>query len=103
MCEAIVLGCTEIPLLVTDATSPLPTLDSTRLLGTAAVRVSLGEEPFPHWRGGPFALKTQSKQSRASWPTTKLAGYKDQYCTKLSVRPLTDEVLDPLSLSEASS
>ena len=37
-CEAVVLGCTEIPLLVTPDASPLPTLDSTRLLAKAAVR-----------------------------------------------------------------
>ena len=36
-CDAVVLGCTEIPLLVNDANSPLPTLDSTRLLGRAAL------------------------------------------------------------------
>jgi aspartate racemase len=37
-CEAVVLGCTEIPLLVAPESSPLPTLDSTRLLARAAVR-----------------------------------------------------------------
>ena len=37
-CDAVVLGCTEIPLLVTPDDSPLPTLDSTRLLAKAAVR-----------------------------------------------------------------
>jgi aspartate racemase len=37
-CDAVVLGCTEIPLLVGDAHSPLPTLDSTRLLARAALR-----------------------------------------------------------------
>jgi aspartate racemase len=37
-CDAIVLGCTEIPLVINDANSPLPTLDSTRLLAEAAVR-----------------------------------------------------------------
>lgn len=37
-CDAVVLGCTEIPLLVSDATSPLPTLDSTRILARAALR-----------------------------------------------------------------
>ena len=37
-CDAVVLGCTEIPLLVTAESSPLPTLDSTRLLARAAVR-----------------------------------------------------------------
>lgn len=37
-CDAVVLGCTEIPLLVTPDASPLPTLDSTRLLAKAAVK-----------------------------------------------------------------
>ena len=37
-CDAVVLGCTEIPLLVTADSSPLPTLDSTRLLARAALR-----------------------------------------------------------------
>ena len=37
-CDAVVLGCTEIPLLVNDGNSPLPVLDSTRLLARAALR-----------------------------------------------------------------
>lgn len=37
-CEAAILGCTEIPLIIDDANSPLPTLDSTRLLARAALR-----------------------------------------------------------------
>jgi aspartate racemase len=37
-CDSVVLGCTEIPLLVSPDSSPLPTLDSTRLLARAAVR-----------------------------------------------------------------
>jgi aspartate racemase len=37
-CDAVVLGCTEIPLLVTPESSSLPVLDSTRLLAKAAVR-----------------------------------------------------------------
>ncbi|HTU54249.1 MAG TPA: amino acid racemase [Acetobacteraceae bacterium] len=37
-CDAVVLGCTEIPLITSDANSPLPTLDSTRLLARAALR-----------------------------------------------------------------
>ena len=36
-CDAVVLGCTEIPLLVTPESAPLPVLDSTRLLAKAAV------------------------------------------------------------------
>ena len=41
-CDAVVLGCTEIPLLMNDSNSPLPTLDSTRLLARAAVRHAIG-------------------------------------------------------------
>ena len=37
-CDAVVLGCTEIPLIMNDANSPLPTLDSTRLLARAALK-----------------------------------------------------------------
>jgi aspartate racemase len=37
-CDAVVLGCTEIPLVINDSNSPLPTLDSTRLLARAALR-----------------------------------------------------------------
>ena len=40
-CDAVVLGCTEIPLLVTAESSPLPTLDSTRLLAQSAVRKAI--------------------------------------------------------------
>ena len=40
-CDAVVLGCTEIPLIISDANSPLPTLDSTRLLARAALRRSI--------------------------------------------------------------
>jgi aspartate racemase len=36
-CDAIILGCTEIPLIINDTNSPLPTLDSTRLLALAAL------------------------------------------------------------------
>jgi aspartate racemase len=41
-CDAVVLGCTEIPLIMNDANSPLPTLDSTRLLARAALRRAVG-------------------------------------------------------------
>jgi aspartate racemase len=37
-CGAVILGCTEIPLTMNDTNSPLPTLDSTRLLAKAALR-----------------------------------------------------------------
>ena len=37
-CDAVVLGCTEIPLIINDDNSPLPTIDSTRSLARAALR-----------------------------------------------------------------
>lgn len=37
-CDAVILGCTEIPLIMHDGNSPLPTLDSTRLLARAALK-----------------------------------------------------------------
>ena len=40
--EAVVLGCTEIPLIIDDGNSPLPTLDATRLLARAALNRALG-------------------------------------------------------------
>lgn len=42
-CDAVVLGCTEIPLLVNDEVSSLPTLDSTRILARAAIRFALSK------------------------------------------------------------
>ena len=42
-CDAVVLGCTEIPLLVDPDDCPLPTLDSTRLLARAALQESVTE------------------------------------------------------------
>lgn len=44
----------ELPLLVTPDASPLPTLDSTRLLATAAFDVAVGNRPMPTWRAGPL-------------------------------------------------
>jgi aspartate racemase len=42
-CDAVILGCTEIPLIIDDDNSPLPTLDSTRLLARAALRRAVAE------------------------------------------------------------
>jgi aspartate racemase len=53
-CDAVALSCTEIPLLVTPEVSPLPTLDSTRLLAHAAVDAALAGRA-PAWRGGPLS------------------------------------------------
>ena len=53
-CDGVALVCTEIPLLVTADASPLPILDSTRLLARAAFEVCTGKRDFPAWRGGPI-------------------------------------------------
>lgn len=44
-CDAVVLGCTEIPLIISDANASLPTLDSTRLLARAALRAAVAQPP----------------------------------------------------------
>src|SRR6185369_2338744 len=54
-CDCVALVCTEIPLLITSDASPLPILDSTRLLARAAVDVAVGHRPLPEWRGGAVA------------------------------------------------
>ena len=46
-CDAVVLGCTEIPLLLAEADSPLPAIDSTRTLARAALREATRHLP-PH-------------------------------------------------------
>ena len=43
-CQAVVLGCTEIPLMINDENSPLPTLDSTRLLAQAALTAATEQD-----------------------------------------------------------
>jgi aspartate racemase len=52
-CDGVALVCTEIPMLVSGKDTPLPILDSTRLLARAAVDVATGAKPMPSWRGGP--------------------------------------------------
>ena len=49
--EAVILGCTEIPLIVSRDNSPLPVLDSTRLLAAGAVTEAL-EARSPEAAGG---------------------------------------------------
>ena len=43
-CDAVILGCTELPLIIDDRNSPLPILDSTRLLARAALRRAVEAE-----------------------------------------------------------
>ena len=41
-CDAVVLGCTELPLILNDEVSPIPALDSTRILARAAIKKAIG-------------------------------------------------------------
>jgi aspartate racemase len=43
-CDAVVLGCTEIPLIISNKNSPLPVLDSTRLLAWTALKRAVAED-----------------------------------------------------------
>lgn len=49
--DCVILGCTEIPLIVSDANSSLPVLDSTRLLAKYAVREAVNDRPLPSRNG----------------------------------------------------
>jgi len=44
--ECVILGCTEIPLIVTETNSPLPVIDSTRLLAKYAVTEAMSDQPI---------------------------------------------------------
>jgi aspartate racemase len=46
-CDAVILGCTEIPLIIGDSNSALPTLDSTRLLARAALHRAVAAPVSP--------------------------------------------------------
>lgn len=49
--ECVILGCTEIPLIVTPENSPLPTFDSTRLLAKYAIVEAVSQRPI-HIKSG---------------------------------------------------
>lgn len=63
-CDAVVLGCTEIPLIIDDSNSPLPILDSTRLLARAALQRAL------HGRAAPAEKISHAAQELGRSPTT---------------------------------
>lgn len=45
--QAVILGCTEIPIVVSDDNASLPTLDSTRLLARDAVALAMSDDALP--------------------------------------------------------
>lgn len=44
-CDAVILGCTELPLIMNDQNAPIPALDSTRLLARAALARAVAATP----------------------------------------------------------
>jgi aspartate racemase len=46
-CDAVILGCTEFPLVLDDSNAPLPMLDSTRLLARVALRRAVSDAASP--------------------------------------------------------
>ena len=66
-CDAVILGCTEIPLLVTDTESPLPAIDSTRTLARAALREATRSVSARGLRAG-----RESSTVGAAMPTSKV-------------------------------
>lgn len=66
-CEAVVLGCTEIPLIIGDHNSVLPTLDSTRLLARAALRRACGHGGGPDDGPAPAFFERSAAWKRSSY------------------------------------
>jgi len=46
-CDAAILGCTELPLIINNADAAIPVLDSTRLLASAALHRATAITPYP--------------------------------------------------------
>lgn len=63
--ECVILGCTEIPLIINAQNSPLPVLDTTRLLAKYAVAEALREESSPV-RGGWLQVSVSASQSHGT-------------------------------------
>ena len=66
-CDAVILGCTELPLIVSDENSALPTLDSTRLLARAALQKAILKSALSD-NGGPSIRETLSSPRPAGAP-----------------------------------
>lgn len=67
-CDAVALCCTELPLLIAPDVSPLPTLDSTRRLATAAVATACGDAAPAGGCGGPIPPDPDSGRARPAFP-----------------------------------
>jgi len=61
--DCAILGCTEIPLIISEANSSLPVLDSTRLLAKHAVREAIADRPFA--RGGGWISRRLAQPAAA--------------------------------------
>lgn len=70
--EAVILGCTEVPLVVDPGEWAVPVLDSTRILAQATVRAALGEQwnfggDPPRFEDEPVAGDSPVEVQEASW------------------------------------
>jgi aspartate racemase len=90
-CDAVVLGCTEIPLLVSPEDSPLPVLDSTRILARAALRAAVDASAgWSVWRqddnGNRFEVSRGLSQSDATRELARFEslGHKQVYWIALT-------------------
>lgn len=61
--DCAILGCTEIPLIITEVNSSLPVLDSTRLLAKHAVREAISDRPLPP--GGGWTTRRAAQPAAA--------------------------------------
>lgn len=100
-CDAVVLGCTEIPLIMNDDNSPLPTLDSTRLLARAALRRAVsGAESESDHRGsaGVVRISWRDLENAFMWvssaPMYSSEAYIDRETGKTYVRSDFDDFCD---------
>jgi len=64
--DCAILGCTEIPLIISEANSSLPVLDSTRLLAKHAVREAIADRPLA--RGGGWISRRLAQPAAAPHP-----------------------------------
>jgi aspartate racemase len=91
-CDAVVLGCTEIPLIIDDSNSPLPVLDSTRLLARAALRRAVGADVVGSGHDALCPLPSALRQEEAGPPD--LAGVWRANLAKSTLRiPIPRELL----------
>ena len=96
-CDAVALACTEIPMLLSADTSPLPTLDSTLILAQAALREAQTSDVARNGKRGRITVTGEGSrrpQHRTSWEAAQLRS--TGRCT-LTARSRTSRVRSPMT------